>query len=131
MTSKSLWILVGIIVVLAIAVAGLLYYVGTRPAANRGLTPLVEITPMEPDSAEWGVNYPNQYSTLQKTLTNNERTAYGGSSKISKLGEDPRLLTLFAGYGFSKEYNEDRGHLNSLEDVRTIKRVNETTPGTC
>jgi nitrite reductase (cytochrome c-552) len=131
MTSKTMWILVGIIVVLALAVAGLLYFVGTRPAANRGITPLVAITPMEPDSAEWGVNYPNQYSTLQKTLSNDERTAYGGSSKISKLEQDPRLLTLFAGYSFSKEYNEDRGHLNSLEDVRTIKRVNETTPGTC
>jgi nitrite reductase (cytochrome c-552) len=131
MTSKTMWVLVGIIVVLALAVVGLLYYVGTRPAAYRGITPLVAITPMEPDSAEWGVNYPNQYSTLQKTLNNNERTAYGGSNPISKLEQDPRLLTLFAGYSFSKEYNEERGHLNSLEDVRSTDRVNEKTPGTC
>jgi nitrite reductase (cytochrome c-552) len=41
------------------------------------------------------------------------------------------MLELFAGYGFSIEYNEDRGHLNSLTDVREIKRVNDTTPGTC
>jgi nitrite reductase (cytochrome c-552) len=126
-----MWILVGVIVVLALAVAGLLYYVGSRPAANRGITPLVAITPMEPDSDEWGVNYPNQYSTLQKTLSNAERTAFGGSNPFSKLEDDPRLVTLFAGYGFSKEYNEDRGHLNSLEDVRGTARVNETTPGTC
>ena len=131
MTSKSMWILVSIILVLALVVVGLLYFVSSRPAANRGLTPLVEITPMEPDSAKWGVNYPNQYSTLQKTLNNTERTAFGGSNPISKLEEDPRLLTLFAGYGFSIDYNEERGHLNSLEDVRSTERVNEKTPGTC
>ena len=32
---------------------------------------------------------------------------------------------------FSKEYNEDRGHVNSLYDVRNTDRVNEKTPGTC
>jgi nitrite reductase (cytochrome c-552) len=47
------------------------------------------------------------------------------------LEENPRLLMLFAGYGFSKEYNEERGHMYSLQDVREIKRVNETTVGTC
>jgi nitrite reductase (cytochrome c-552) len=77
------------------------------------------------------VNFPNQYTTLQKTKTNQERTAYGGSLPYSKLEQDPRLVTLFAGYGFSKDYNEERGHLNSLDDVRATKRVNETTPGTC
>ncbi len=49
----------------------------------------------------------------------------------SKLEQDPRLVELFAGYGFSKDYNEERGHLNALTDVRATKRVNETTPGTC
>ena len=86
---------------------------------------------MEPDSSKWGVNFPNQYSTLQKTESNNTRTTFGGSEKFSKLEQDPRLLDLFAGYGFSLEYNEDRGHSNSLTDVRAIKRVNEKTPGTC
>ncbi|HPL28459.1 MAG TPA: ammonia-forming cytochrome c nitrite reductase subunit c552 [Anaerolineae bacterium] len=40
-------------------------------------------------------------------------------------------MTLFAGYGFGKDHDEERGHLNSLIDVRTTKRVNEATPGTC
>ena len=83
---------------------------------------------MEPDSAKWGINFPNQYSTLLKTETNNTRTTYGGSEPFSKLEDDPRLVTLFAGYPFSKDYNEERGHLNSLTDVRATKRVNETDP---
>ena len=129
--SNPMIVLVGIIVILTVGLIGLLLYVRNQPAPQRGITPLVEIAQMEADSARWGVNFPNQYSTFQLTKTNNTKTAYGGSNPYSKLEENPRLLTLFAGYGFSKEYNEDRGHLNSLEDVRKIKRVDEKTAGTC
>jgi nitrite reductase (cytochrome c-552) len=46
-------------------------------------------------------------------------------------------VTLFAGYAFSKDYNDDRGHANALEDVRATKRLNldpddpKHTPATC
>jgi nitrite reductase (cytochrome c-552) len=129
--SGTTLILTGIVVVLAVALIGVLLYINNLPEAPRGIEPVAEIAEMEPDSSKWGVNYPNQYSTLLKTETNNTRTIHGGSEKYSKLEEDPRLLDLFAGYGFSKEYNEDRGHLNSLTDVREIKRVGEKTAGTC
>ena len=124
-------VLSGVIVILAAAIVGILLFLKNQPAPTRGIQPLVEIAIMEPDSAKWGLNFPNQYSTLKLTETNQARTTHGGSEKYSKLEQDPRLVTLFAGYGFSIEYNEDRGHLNALTDVRTIKRVNETTPGTC
>lgn len=129
--SASPYILTSIIVVLGIALIGMLIYLKNQPPPERGIAPIVEIAAMEPDSSQWGINFPNQYSTLLRTETNNTRTAFGGSLPYSKLEENPRLLTLFAGYGFSVEYNEDRGHLNSLTDVREIKRVNETTAGTC
>jgi nitrite reductase (cytochrome c-552) len=70
---------------------------------------LVEIKAMEPDSSLWGENFPNQWSTLQKTETNNVDTTYAGSSAFSWLERDPRQVILFAGYAFSKEYNDDRG----------------------
>ncbi|HSV86991.1 MAG TPA: ammonia-forming cytochrome c nitrite reductase subunit c552, partial [Levilinea sp.] len=79
----------------------------------------------------WGLNFPNQYSTMLKTVTNNTRTSFGGSLPFSKLKEDPRLLTLFAGMAFSKEYNEDRGHGNALYDVEHIARITENSPATC
>jgi nitrite reductase (cytochrome c-552) len=129
--SKTVIVLIGLIILLAGAVVGLLIYLNNQPPPARGVQPLVEIAALEPDSSKWGVNFPNQYSTLLQTETNNVRTAYGGSEPLSKLENDPRLLTLFAGYGFSKDYNEERGHLNSLTDVRATGRVNETTPGTC
>lgn len=129
--SKSTLILSAIIIILAAGLIGTLLFVKNQPAPTRGIAPLQEIAAMDPNSSNWGVNFPNQYSTLLLTETNNNRTAYGGSEPFSKLDADPRLLDLFAGYGFSKEYNEERGHLNSLVDVRAIKRVDETTPGTC
>ncbi len=121
----------GIIVVLAAALIGVLIFVNNQPPSDRGIPPITQIEYMEPDSEKWGVNYPNQYSTLLKTETNNTRTTFGGSEPFSKLEDDPRLVTLFAGYGFSKDYNEERGHLNSVTDVEATLRVNDTTPGTC
>lgn len=120
-----------IIIILAGAVVLLLIFMKNQPVETRGVPALIEIAAMEPDSEEWGVNFPNQYSTLLLTESNNTPTGYGGSEPVQKLEVDPRLVTLFAGYGFSKDYKEDRGHMNALTDVRGTERVNETTPGTC
>jgi nitrite reductase (cytochrome c-552) len=128
---SSTIILTGIIVVLAAGIIGILIFLKNQPPAVRGVAPILNIAPLEADSAQWGVNFPNQYSSFLKTETNNTRTPYGGSEKFSKLEADPRLLVLFAGYSFSKEYNEDRGHMNAVADVRAIKRINEKSPATC
>ena len=106
-------------------------YLKNQPQPTRGIAPISQCRRHGPELGQWGVNFPNQYSTLLKTETNNTRTTYGGSEPYSKLEQDPRLVMLFAGYRFSKDYNEERGHMNSLTDVRATKRVNETTPGTC
>lgn len=120
-----------IIVILAAVVVALLIFMKNQPVETRGIPPLIEIAEMEPDSSQWGVNFPNQYTTLLKTETNNTRTTYGGSENYQKLDHDPRLKILFAGYSFAKDYREDRGHMNSLTDARATLRINETTPGTC
>jgi nitrite reductase (cytochrome c-552) len=137
MKRATTFILVGIIVVLAAALVGVLVFVKNQPAQERAFQQLVEIAPMEPDSELWGQNFPNQWTTLQKTETNNVDTTYGGSSQFSWLERDPRQVILFAGYPFSKDYNDDRGHANALTDVRATKRLNlneddpKHTPGTC
>jgi nitrite reductase (cytochrome c-552) len=128
---RTVWILTGVIVVMAAALIGVMLYLGNQPEPPRGVQPIVPVEDMEPDSSIWGENFPNQYSSLLKTETNNTQTAFGGSNPYSKLEQDPRLLELFAGYSFSKDYNEERGHLNSLTDVRATKRINDKTPGTC
>lgn len=131
-------ILTGIIVVLAAVSVGVLTFLKNQPPQQRAFQPLVEIKPMEPDSSIWGQNFPNQWSSLQKTATNNVDTTYGGSSQFSWLKRDPRQVILFAGYPFSKDYNDDRGHANALTDVQKTKRLNlshddetKTTHATC
>jgi nitrite reductase (cytochrome c-552) len=130
-------ILAGLVIVLATALVGVLVYVKNQPTEERAVQPLVEIAQMEPDSSKWGVNFPNQYDSFLKTKTNNIDTTYAGSSQFSWLVRDPRQVILFAGYPFSKDYNDDRGHMNALEDVRKTKRLNlnvddpKHTPGTC
>ncbi len=125
-------ILVGIIVVLAAALTGVLLFMKNQPPQERAVVqPIVTVEAMEPDSSIWGVNYPNEYSSFLLTASNDTQTAYGGSEKFSHLIEDPRQVILFMGYSFSKEYNEDRGHENALNDVNAIKRVNNTTHATC
>lgn len=137
MKNYTTFILAGLVIILAAALAGVLTYVRNQPAEVRTVKPLVEIAPMEPDSSLWGVNFPNQYDTLMKTKTNNIDTTYAGSSQFSWLERDPRQVILFAGYAFSKDYNDDRGHANALDDVRATKRLNlndedpKHTPATC
>jgi nitrite reductase (cytochrome c-552) len=131
-------ILTGIIVLLAAILVGVLTFMKNQPPQQRAFQPLVEIKPMEPDSSIWGQNFPNQWSSLQKTATNNVDTTYAGSSQFSWLKRDPRQVILFAGYPFSKDYNDDRGHANALTDVQKTKRLNlshddetKTTHATC
>jgi len=124
-------ILCGIILLLAAALAGTLLYLKNQPPVARGVLPIVEIKPLESDSARWGINFAQEYSTFLLTKSNNTPTTYGGALPSSKLEKDARLVKLFSGYGFSIDYNEERGHGNALTDVRATKRLNEKTPGTC
>ena len=119
------------IALLVLAVLGLLWFIRSQAEPIRGIPPLVDVSPTEPDSSVWGVNFPNQYSTFLLTAENNTRTAFGGSEPVQKLDIDPRLITLFSNMAFSKDYKEDRGHMHSVTDVEDTLRISDTTPGTC
>lgn len=116
----------GVIILLAV---GMVYQTGQAAQASGG--PKHHIEPLESDSAVWGQFFPLQYASMLLIEANDTATTYGGSDPYSKLEADPRLVTLFAGYGFSIEYNEDRGHMWTKEDVEEIDRVNATTHATC
>ena len=108
---------------LAAVLTGVLIYMKNQPVQPRTFQPVGTVQPLEPDSSIWGLNYPNEYSSLLLTADNNEATQYGGSAQLSYLELDPRLVILFAGYPFSKDHNQPRGHQNALIDVRATKRV--------
>ncbi|MFM8370382.1 MAG: ammonia-forming cytochrome c nitrite reductase subunit c552, partial [Chloroflexota bacterium] len=67
MKNYTTLILAGLVVVLAAVLIGVMVYIQNQPAEERAIQPLVEIAAMEPDSAKWGINYPNQYDSLMKT----------------------------------------------------------------
>src|SRR6516164_10280257 len=92
---------------------------------------IVELNEDIIDPAEWGKNFPRQYDGYKRTAENTSRR-HGGSEAISKLDEDPRLKRIFAGYPFSVDYRERRGHAYMLEDQDNTERVKKfKQPGAC
>jgi nitrite reductase (cytochrome c-552) len=87
-----------------------------------------------------------QYDDYLRTV-DQIRTKYGGSEALprtptnadprsivaqSKLEEDPRLKTMWAGYAFSKDFRKKRGHAYMLDDqMYTERQIVTHQPGTC
>ncbi|MFN8510354.1 MAG: ammonia-forming cytochrome c nitrite reductase subunit c552 [Deinococcaceae bacterium] len=93
---------------------------------------IVKISDFETDASIWGKNYPRQYSSFVKTEQDSGRTPFGGSTPYSKLDEKPFLKKAWAGYAFSLEYNEERGHFYAQIDQAKTKRTTEKDqPGAC
>jgi nitrite reductase (cytochrome c-552) len=107
---------------------------------------VVELTDDTEDPATWGKNFPLQYDAYRRTV-DQVRTRYGGSEAVprtpsgadprsivaqSRLEEDPRLKTMWAGYAFAKDFREERGHAYMLDDQTFTERQEVTKqPGTC
>jgi nitrite reductase (cytochrome c-552) len=107
---------------------------------------VVELTDDTVDPSIWGKNFPLQYDGYLKTV-DQVRTRYGGSEAEprtptqadprsvvaqSRLEEDPRLKIMWAGYAFSKDFREERGHAYMLDDQTFTERQQVTRqPGTC
>lgn len=100
-----------------------------RAEASFAYAPLNEFSQFESNSAVWGENYPRQYQSYLRTADTSFTSQYGGSAMRDMLEEDPRLVVLWAGYSFSKEYNQGRGHQNAITDIHNILRTGGPGPG--
>lgn len=87
------------------------------------LGPQVEIAEFEARNEVWGKNFPTEYESWLKTSEGNFRSKYNGNDMIDMLDVDPRLVILWAGYGFSQDYNQGRGHAFAVEDLRNTLRT--------
>src|SRR5215471_9756215 len=102
-----------------------------KQEARQYFLKIVELNEDTIDPAEWGKNFPREYDGYKRTAENTSRR-HGGSEALSKLDEDPRLKRIFAGYPFSVDYRERRGHAYMLEDQDNTQRVRQfTQPGDC
>jgi nitrite reductase (cytochrome c-552) len=83
---------------------------------------VVEVNEVSTDPRPWGLNWPNQYDGYLRTA---EGVEHGGSSALaaSKLESSPWLKRLYAGYAFSLDYREARGHAYMLYDQTATERV--------
>ena len=107
---------------------------------------VVEITDETEDPAIWGKNFPVQYDGYLRTV-DQVRTRFGGSEAVprtptaadprsvvaqSRLEEDPRLKAMWAGYAFSVDFREERGHAYMLDDQTFTERQQVVKqPGAC
>jgi nitrite reductase (cytochrome c-552) len=116
-----------------ITVAGLLMNIFERKReAGQYPLKLVEIGKNETDPEIWGKNFPYEYDSFIKTRLDYGETEYGGSVRYSKLIRYPAMKRLWAGYVFSVDHNEERGHYYAAIDQAETKRVKVVNqPGAC
>ena len=134
-------------VLVTLAIAALLTNVFERKQEARNpFYRVVELTDTTVDPAVWGQNFPQQYDDYRKTV-DMVHTRYGGSEATprtptaidpravvaqSRLQEDPRLMQMWAGYAFAKDFREERGHAYMLDDqVFTERQHAAKQPGAC
>jgi len=142
--------LVAVILVVAgltAAVTALLVNIFERKQEARNpFYKVVDLDDSTDDPARWGMNFPFQYDAYRRT-TDMVRTRYGGSEALprtpsdadprsivaqSRLEEDPRLKRMWAGYAFSKDFREERGHAYMLDDQTFTERQQVVQqPGAC
>ena len=140
----------GLLVLVALVAAGLAaLLVNISERKREGATPVVRVVELSDeveDPAVWGKNFPAEFDLYKKT-TDMVRTRYGGSEAMprtptqadprsvvsqSKIEQDTRLKTMWAGYAFAADFREERGHAYMLDDQTYTKRqVVVKQPGTC
>ncbi len=90
-----------------------------------------EIPGYEPRNEIWGESFPRQYESYLSTSDTNFVSKYGGSKMRDMLASDPKLVVLWAGYAFSRDYNQGRGHYYAIKDIRNTLRTAVPQPATC
>src|SRR5512147_2530225 len=143
---RLLTIAIVVTAIAAVAVTALLINIFERKQeAKNPFYRVVELNDTIDDPAVWGKNFPLQYDLYQRTI-DQQRTKYGGSEALphsptqadprsviarSKLEQDPRLKTMWAGYSFSADYRERRGHAYMLDDQTYTGRQAFNPPAMC
>jgi nitrite reductase (cytochrome c-552) len=144
---RLLTITVVLAAIAAVAATGLLVNIFEhRQEAKNPFYKTVELSDKIDDPATWGKNFPMQYNLYLRTRQE-AATKFGGDEAQarpatgddprptiarSNLEKDPRLKAMWAGYAFSADYRERRGHEYMLTDqMYTGRQKFAKQPGTC
>ncbi len=133
------WLILAATVVVVFLLGMLASSVTERKAeAVFAYSPTVKISQEEPRNEVWGENFPREFQSYYETADTTFSSKYNGNAMIDMLEVDPRLVVLWAGYGFSKDYNQGRGHVYAVTDLHNSLRTGGPTgpddgpmPSTC
>jgi len=122
----------GAIIVVVLLIAGLLWLNNDiTQKQNEGVgglvsKELVEMSDDNPTFDHWGKNFPD-YLDMYLTVETQKPipTDFGGNLSYSKLIRYPQLTVLWAGYPFSLDANEERGHFWIQVDQMDTARNNK------
>ncbi|MFZ1730131.1 MAG: ammonia-forming cytochrome c nitrite reductase [Bacteroidota bacterium] len=118
-----------------LVVVFLIGLLGASIMERRGESELIvqakAIPEWEPRNEVWGQNYPREYETYKSTADGDFLSKHGGNGMIDYLEKYPNLVVLWAGYAFSRDYNQGRGHYHAVEDIRNTLRTGVPQPATC
>lgn len=129
-----------VVTIVAVFLLGLLVSSITerRAEAIFAYKPKVKIADFEPRNEVWGKNYPWQYESYRKTQETDFHTPHGGNAMRDVLESSPELVVMWAGYDFSKDYSQGRGHSYAIDDLHNSLRTGGPTgpndgpmPSTC
>jgi len=100
-----------------------------RAEAVFAYAPKVKLSPFEPRNEVWGENYPKEFQSYYQTADTSFKSLDGGNSVRDMLEECPDMVILWAGYAFSKDYKQGRGHFYAVQDVWHSLRVGSPMNG--
>ncbi len=131
----------GILLLLAVAVVVFILGLFTSSIMERRaesvakLKVAADLPEWETRNEEWGKHYPKEFESYLKMADTNFRSMYAGSATVDYLENSPELVIMWAGYGFSKDYLQARGHSYAITDIRNTLRTGgidkSPMPATC
>lgn len=98
------------VILVVVLLSGVYFFVANNQKLQ--VEKLGKIGANETDPAVWGQYYPMHYQTYLQNFEN--------TGKPSHFETKPYMKPIYAGLGFANEFNEPRGHVYTLEDIRAI-----------
>jgi len=114
-------LMITIPVLVLVLAAGIFFFNRNNELVLEG--PQGEIAANETSSSEWAKFYPAHWDSYQANYANTEKTSHFDTK--------PYLTAIYAGFGFSKEYNEPRAHVYTIEDILAIDPARKKAGASC
>ncbi len=94
-----------------------------KAEAKYAYSPPVTIDEFESRNEVWGQVYPREFESYYASADTTFASKHLTNAKTDMLEMNPRLVVLFAGFGFARDYNQGRGHFYAVEDTRNTLRT--------